>query len=143
MRPEAFSSILGTTFVRNGAETILQIGKEKRFDRYQLAALGVPQIKAARHLDLICQRLSIRTFAQLAARIGELPAIRGVGHAAFYVALAVLAAEGYDRRALANYADIATSRVHHNPADPEFTPVPVMLATLKRRTRPITLKGTK
>jgi len=90
-------------------------------------------LKAARFLHLICQRLSITTFPQLAARIGELPTYKGVGHAAFYVALALLTKEGFDAKAIENYADVAVNKQHHNPGNKEWTPTPVTLATLKRR----------
>jgi hypothetical protein len=125
--------ILGTTFVTRGAETIFRLPHGKSYDRYQLAALGVPQIKAARYLHLICQRLSITSSIQLAQRISELPSIKGIGHAAFYAALAILEHEGGAKRALEVYADAAVSKVHHNPNDPEWEPRPVMLATFKRR----------
>lgn len=142
VRPEQFVGILGTTFITRGHDAVLVLGKQ-RWDRYALAALGVPQIKAARFLHHICQRLSITTPAQLAARLLELPAFKGVGHAAFYAALAILTSEGYDQRALAVYADGATSKRHYNPNTKDWEPTPVMLATLKRRTRSTPQRTTK
>ena len=134
MRPDFFQSILGTTFVTKSTEVVFKLTSGKPYDRYQLADIGIPQIKAARYLHLICQRLSITTSAQLAARIGELPTIKGIGHAAFYAALAILHAEKLVDRAIGVYADVAVSRQHHNPGRKDWTPTPVKLATLKRRT---------
>lgn len=133
MRPEMFESVLGRSFVTSSAGVVFRLANGKAYDRFQLAAIGVPQIKAARYLHLICQRLSITTPAQLAARIGELPTIKGVGHAAFYAALAVLHAEGRADAALSVYSDVAVNRQHHNPGNKEWEPTPVKLATLKRR----------
>lgn len=140
MRPEHFQSILGTSFVTRSSEVVFRLTKGPSYDRYQLAAIGVPQIKAARYLHHICKRLSIDTSGQLAARLGELPRIKGIGHAAFYAALAVLAAEGSEARALAVYADVAVTRQVRSSTDKDWEPTPVKLATLKRR-KPE--KGTK
>ena len=133
VRPDQFQHILGQTFVRKSHDVVFRLTSGKAYDRYQLAALGAPQIKAARYLHLICQRLSIATSHQLAARVGEVLAVKGIGHAAFYVALAVLHSEGIDQKAVEVYADLAVSKVHHNPGTKDWEPVPVMLATLKRR----------
>ena len=141
MRPEHFESILGSSFVTRSAGVVFRLANGKPYDRYQLAEIGVPQIKAARYLHLICERLAIKTSAQLAARLGELPTIKGIGHAAFYAALAVLHAEGAEQRALNVYADAAVSRQHHNPGNKEWEPTPVKLATLKRRSQPKPKKG--
>ena len=133
MRPEHFESILGSGFVRRSADLVLKFSGGKSYDRFQLAALGIPQLKAARYLHLICLRLSIAAPAQLAARLDELPLIKGVGHAAFYAALAILAAEGYEQKAVANYVDTAVSKQHHNPGRKDWEPTPVKFGTLKRR----------
>jgi len=133
MRPEHFEHILGSSFVKRSADTVLRFSSGKSFDRFQLAAMGVPQLKAARYLHLICQRLSIATPAQLATRLDELPAIKGIGHAAFYCALAILTHEGLEDRATAIYADLAVNKQHHNPGTKDWEPTPVKLATLKRR----------
>lgn len=134
MRPDHFADILGTAFVRHSAGPILRFSGGKSYDRFELAALGVPQLKAARYLHLICQRLSIATPAQLAARLDELPRIKGVGHAAFYCALAILAAEGLERRATDTYSEAAVSLQHRNPGTKDWEPTPVKFATLKHRT---------
>ena len=133
MRPEHFQSILGTSFVRTGSQTVLKLARGKSYDRYELAAIGVPQIKAARYLHLICQRLAIGTPAELAANLGRVAGVKGIGHAAFYAALAIVADAGSEARALATYADVAVSKVHRRPGNAEWEPHPVTLSTLKRR----------
>jgi len=135
MRPDHFASILGTGFVKRSAGPVLQFSGGKSYDRFQLAALGIPQLKAARYLHLVCSRLSIASPAQLAARLEELPRIKGIGHAAFYAALALLAAEGYEEKAITNYTDAALSLRNEDPGKKDWTPTPVMFDTLKRRTR--------
>ncbi len=133
--PEEYQSVLGRYFVTKGTEVVFRLTSGKGYDRYQLAAIGVPQIKAAKMLHLVCRRLSIATSAQLAVRIGELATLRGCGHAVFYTALAVLRSEGHDQRALNSYADVAVSRVHHNPAKKDWEPTPVTLTTVKTRSQ--------
>lgn len=135
MRPDRFQSILGTSFVRRSADVVLSFSQGKSYDRFELAALGIPQLKAARYLHQICRRLSITTPHQLAARLGELPTIKGIGHAAFYCALALLEHEGLERKALDIYADVAVNRQHRNPGSKDWEPVPVTLSTLKSRKR--------
>jgi hypothetical protein len=136
LRPDHFETILGASFVRRSADTVLRFSSGKSYDRFQLAAIGVPQLKAARHLHLICQRLSIATPTQLAARLMELPAIKGIGHAAFYCALAILAHEGLEERGTTTYADVAVNKQHRNPGTKDWEPVPVKFATLKNRPKP-------
>ena len=109
MRPEHFRDVLGETFVRQSGEIILQLG-HRRYDRFRLGEIGIPQIKAARTLHLVLQRLSIKTPAQLADRVHDLTALQGVGHAAFYAALAVLADCDRETAALADYAKSAISK---------------------------------
>ena len=135
MRPDHFESILGSGFVRRSADLVLQFSGGKSYDRFQLAAIGIPQLKAARYLHVICSRLSIASPAQLAARLEELPRIKGIGHAAFYAALAILAAEGYENRAVENYttAAVALSKHPGSPGEKDWTPTPVKFGTLKRR----------
>lgn len=133
MRPDHYQTILGTSFVKRSAETVLRFSSGKSYDRFQLADIGVPQLKAARFLHLICQRLSITTPGQLASRLDELPTIKGIGHAAFYAALAILAHEGLESKAVAVYADAAVNKQHRNPGSKDWEPIPVTLATLKTR----------
>jgi len=133
MRPDDFESILGATFVKKSADVVLKFSSGKAYDRFQLGAMGIPQLKAARYLHLICQRLSIATANQLAERLDELPKIKGIGHAAFYAALAVLAHEGLTNKATATYADAAINKQHKNPGGKDWDPTPVKFATLKHR----------
>jgi hypothetical protein len=101
MRPEHFQAVLGATFVRTSGEVVLQIGS-RQYDRFRLGEIGVPQIKAARTLHLVLQRMAIASPSALAARVHELMTLEGVGHAAFYAALAVLADCDQEDRALVN-----------------------------------------
>lgn len=107
LRPEHFRDILGETFVRASGETLIQLG-HRRYDRFRLGEIGVPQIKAARMLNLVLRRWSITTAAQLAARVHELPSLRGIGHAAFYAALAILADADQEDAAVRHYERAAT-----------------------------------
>jgi hypothetical protein len=123
MRPEMFADILGATFVRQSGDVVLQVGK-KSYDRFALGELGCPQLKAARALHLVLQRLSIRTPDQLAARVHELADLKGIGHAAFYVALALLHEWELEEAARADYRAAATRNGHT-----------VTFSTLKARSR--------
>ena len=133
MRPDHFQAILGASFVKQSAGAVLAFSSGKKYDRFDLAAMGVPQLKAARYLHLICARLSIATPTQLAARLDELPRIKGIGHAAFYCALAILAHEGLEAKATDTYIDAAVSKQHRNPGTKDWEPTPVKFATLKHR----------
>lgn len=109
MRPEHFRDVLGETFVRTTSRTILTLGK-RRYDRFRLGEIGIPSMAAAATLDLVLQRLSIKTPEQLAARVSDLTALEGVGLTTFYAALAVLADCEREAAALAEYRAAAASK---------------------------------
>jgi hypothetical protein len=134
MRPETFRHVLGETFVRTSGEIVLTLGP-RRYDRFRLGEIGIPQIKAARTLDLVLQRLAIKSPEALADRIDELTSLEGVGHAAFYAALAVLADCDREGRALEEYTRAAKGKI----AGHDF----VMFSTLKARARSLRAKHSR
>ena len=126
MRPDHFLPVLGASFVRMSSDVILTLG-QRQYDRFRLGEIGVPQIKAARTLHLVLQRLSITSAQALADRVHELTTLEGVGHTAFYAALAVLADCERDERALARYQRAAQGKTPGHDM--------VTFATLKSRER--------
>ena len=111
MRPDYFQDILGESFVTHSSETVLEIGAQ-HYDRFRLGELGVPQIKAARNLHRVLVRLSINSIADLAERVHELVRVRGLGHAAFYAAMAILTDANREKAARAAYTSAAERNGH-------------------------------
>lgn len=131
-QPDSYISILGKTFVDRSHRPILALG-EAKYDRYQLASMGIPHLKAARTLDQVLRRLGITDAPTLARRIHELPTIKGAGVATFTSALALLHDQGLAKPAVSTWNAEAV-RVATKDQDPD-TRVPVTVSTVIRRNR--------
>jgi hypothetical protein len=92
--PSDFIPILGSTWVKQERQPLLQIGNQT-FDRQELASYGCTHMTAALKLNRIIQELRIRSFDSLAKQIHEVGTFRGVGATTYFVILALLRAYGY------------------------------------------------
>lgn len=95
IRPDEFGALLGSHFVTSQHEIVLSIGKLK-YDKFQLGKIGIPQLKAARQLHLVLQRLSVNSPTELVRRLPDLASLKGIGTTTFYAAIAILRSEGWD-----------------------------------------------
>jgi hypothetical protein len=92
-RPNTFEGILGHSFVARGARPVLQIGS-RSWSLYDLARLGIPHPRAARHLDAVRQQLAITSLPQLRDATDAICRLAGTGPTTLYVVLALLAEAG-------------------------------------------------
>ena len=99
INPKDHSAFLGSNFVNRQEEIILRIGS-RQWTRTQLAqSVGIANIAAAGKLSSVLRKAKVSNIEQLfAIDPRELSLIRGLGETTVYVAMAVLATEGFDVR---------------------------------------------
>ena len=90
-RPDDLAQIVGQNFINRNNAVVLSLG-ERKYDKYQLGAIGVPHIQSARELDRAIKQLNIKDIRELALKHSpeDFVELKGFGVTAMYALICVL-----------------------------------------------------